>query len=391
MSSVRVLVGTRKGAFILIRTASGIRGASSGPHFAGWEIYHVKGSPADPNRIYASQSRVGSGSRFNARTTAARRGSRSATSSSTTACPERINGTTARRIRGSSRASGISSRRSPIPTRCTRASKTRRSFGRATAGATGKNSRACASTLRARVAARRRRHVPAYDSPRPQKTRSASSSRSRRPARFAATTPAPPGARSTAACDRAAFPIRGCGSRALRSSHRDASLAPRRALHAEALGRDAQRRRGDSWREVSGNLPTDFGFPIDVHAHEPETIYVVPIKSDSEHFPPDAQAARLSQPHRRQRVGGADERATAARLLRQRAARRDGRRYARLVRHLFRDDRRPSLRLFAGRRATLEYGHRHAIFPRCSRSKSKRCRDSRGAAGASEVARPRQR
>ena len=46
---------------------------------------------------------------------------------------------------------------------------------------------------------------------------------------------------------------------------------------------------GDSWREVSGNLPTDFGFPIDVHAHEPETIYVVPIKSDSEHFPPDGK------------------------------------------------------------------------------------------------------
>ncbi len=46
---------------------------------------------------------------------------------------------------------------------------------------------------------------------------------------------------------------------------------------------------GGSWREVSGDLPTDFGFPIDVHAHEPETIYVVPIKSDSEHFPPDGK------------------------------------------------------------------------------------------------------
>ena len=46
---------------------------------------------------------------------------------------------------------------------------------------------------------------------------------------------------------------------------------------------------GDSWREVSGNLPTDFGFPIDIHAHEPDTIYVVPIKSDSEHFPPDGK------------------------------------------------------------------------------------------------------
>ncbi len=46
---------------------------------------------------------------------------------------------------------------------------------------------------------------------------------------------------------------------------------------------------GDEWHEVSGNLPTDFGFPIDVHAHEPETIYVVPIKSDSEHFPLDGK------------------------------------------------------------------------------------------------------
>ena len=44
---------------------------------------------------------------------------------------------------------------------------------------------------------------------------------------------------------------------------------------------------GDSWHEISGNLPTDFGFVIDVHAHEPETVYVVPIKSDSEHFPLD--------------------------------------------------------------------------------------------------------
>jgi photosystem II stability/assembly factor-like uncharacterized protein len=46
---------------------------------------------------------------------------------------------------------------------------------------------------------------------------------------------------------------------------------------------------GEQWHEVSGNLPTDFGFVIDVHAHEPETVYVVPIKSDSEHFPIDGQ------------------------------------------------------------------------------------------------------
>src|SRR6266705_5680973 len=56
MSKVRVLVGTKKGAFILTSDASRKRWDVQGPHFAGWEIYHMKGSPADPNRLYASQS-----------------------------------------------------------------------------------------------------------------------------------------------------------------------------------------------------------------------------------------------------------------------------------------------------------------------------------------------
>ena len=46
---------------------------------------------------------------------------------------------------------------------------------------------------------------------------------------------------------------------------------------------------GESWHEVSGNLPSDFGFPIDVHAHEPDTIYVVPIESDAVHYPPEGK------------------------------------------------------------------------------------------------------
>ena len=56
MSGVRVLVGTRKGAFILTSDGKREKWDVSGPHFAGWEIYHLKGSPADPNRLYASQS-----------------------------------------------------------------------------------------------------------------------------------------------------------------------------------------------------------------------------------------------------------------------------------------------------------------------------------------------
>ena len=56
---------------------------------------------------------------------------------------------------------------------------------------------------------------------------------------------------------------------------------------------------GESWHEISGNLPTDFGFVINVHAHEPETIYVVPIKSDSEHYPPNGRLSVY-----RSRTGG---------------------------------------------------------------------------------------
>jgi hypothetical protein len=56
MSKVRVLVGTRKGAFILTSDGKREKWDVSGPHFAGWEMYHLKGSPADPNRIYASQT-----------------------------------------------------------------------------------------------------------------------------------------------------------------------------------------------------------------------------------------------------------------------------------------------------------------------------------------------
>src|ERR1700755_2769594 len=61
MSGVRVLVGTKKGAFILTSDGKREDWEVSGPHFAGWEMYHLKGSPADPNRIYASQSSGWSG------------------------------------------------------------------------------------------------------------------------------------------------------------------------------------------------------------------------------------------------------------------------------------------------------------------------------------------
>src|SRR5205809_8113676 len=56
MSTVRILVGTKKGAFILTADGKREKWDVSGPHFAGWEMYHLKGSPAEPNRLYASQT-----------------------------------------------------------------------------------------------------------------------------------------------------------------------------------------------------------------------------------------------------------------------------------------------------------------------------------------------
>jgi len=77
--------------------------------------------------------------------------------------------------------------------------------------------------------------------------------------------------------------------RAVRSPHDDASVESETALHAKARRRDAQQRRGTTWENVNGNLPADFGFAIEVHAHEPETLYAIPLKSASEQFPVDGK------------------------------------------------------------------------------------------------------
>ncbi len=115
------------------------------------------------------------------------------------------------------------------------------------------------------------------------------SPRSRPRACSAATTPAQPGGRSTAGCSPRASRTRtprsatACTASRCTRAARDVLFMQK---HWDVMRSDDG---GDSWREVSGNLPTDFGFPIDVHAHEPETIYVVPITSDSEHYPPEGK------------------------------------------------------------------------------------------------------
>ena len=267
MSSVRVLVGTRKGAFILTSDGKRQRWEVSGPHFAGWEIYHLKGSPVDPDRIYASQTSGWFGQIIQRSDDGGKTWHQPGTpAGEPTTTPDGMPhrreqqvrlrhvardrqaahdascGTTARSTRGNSSASGTWSRRSPIPNtvyagvedaamfRTTDGGKSWHELAGLRGHGTGPQWQPGAGGMGL--------HTILID----PKTTSASTSPFRRPAHFAPTTAAQRGSRSTAACGRSTSRSR-CRSRPLRPSHRATSVAAGRAVHAEALGRDAERRR----------------------------------------------------------------------------------------------------------------------------------------------------
>ncbi len=200
MSSVRVLVGTKKGAFILTSDGKREHWDVSGPHFAGWEIYHIKGSPADPNRLYASQTSGWFGQVI-----------------------QRSNdgGKTWEPVGNKFVYDGVPGTHqwydgTPHPWEFKRvwhlepsltdpdtvyAGVEDAALFRSTDG--GQTWQELAGLAQPRLgtalAAGRRRHVPAHHPARPERSRTASSSPSRRPARSAPTTAARPGGRSTAA------------------------------------------------------------------------------------------------------------------------------------------------------------------------------------------------
>ncbi len=208
MSGVRVLVGTRKGAFLIESDGKREKWDVSGPHFAGWEIYHVKGSPADPNRLYASQSSGWFGQVI-----------------------QRSNdgGKTWEPVGNKFVYEGVPGTHqwydgTPHPWEFKRVWHLEPSLtdpdtvyagvedaalfrstdgGRDLAGAGGPARPWDGSAL----AAGRGRHVPAHHPARSARSTSACSSPSRPRARFAATTRARPGSRSTGACTRSTFPI----------------------------------------------------------------------------------------------------------------------------------------------------------------------------------------
>jgi len=289
MSSVRVLVGTRKGGFVLTSDGTRERWNVSGPHFGGWEIYHMKGSPADPNRIYASQSSGWFGQVIQ----------RSSDG-----------GATWEPVGNQFTYDGVPGTHqwydgTPHPWEFKRVWHLEPSLTEPDVVYAGVED---AALFRSADGGKSWQELPGL---RGHGTGSKWS----------------PGAGGlclhTILLDptnakRMFIAISAAG--AFRTDDGGQSWTPiNKGLHSQyipeptaevghcvhRIGMHRSRPNvlfmqkhwdvlrsdngGDLWTEVSGNLPTDFGFVLDVHAHEPETIYVIPIKSDSEHYPPEGK------------------------------------------------------------------------------------------------------
>jgi photosystem II stability/assembly factor-like uncharacterized protein len=289
MSGVRVLVGTRKGAFILTSDAERERWDVSGPHFGGWEIYHVKGSPADPNRLYASQS----SGWFGQIVQRSNDGGKTWEPVGNKFVYEGVAGTH-QWYDGTPRPwefarvwhfEPSSSDPDTVYAGVQDAALFRTTDGGQTwhelPGLRGHGS----GPSWAPGAGGLCLHTILLDPTRPGRMFIAISAAGafRTDDGGTAWQPINKGLHSQGIPNPTAE-VGHCVHRL--AMHRSRPNVLFMQKHWDVMRSDDA---GGSWREVSGNLPSDFGFVIDVHAHEPETIYVVPIKSDSEHYPPDGK------------------------------------------------------------------------------------------------------
>ena len=310
MSGIRVLVGTRKGAFVLSSDGKRKTWEVAGPHFPGWEMYHLKGSPVDPNRIYASQTsgwfgQVIQRSDDGGKTWDAPGGG------ITTAPGGMPAGESNKFVYDDSPETG-----KPLMThqfydgtqkpwvfkrvwhlepslddpdavyagvedaalfRSTDGGKSWRELAGLRGHGTGPKWQPGAGGMCL--------HTILIDPNRPDRLYTAISSAGafRSDDGGANWKPITKGLNSPYLPDPTAE-VGHCVHRIAMNPSRPNTLYMQK--HWDVLRSDDA---GDNWKEVSGNLPTDFGFVIDVHASEPETIYVVPIKSDSEHYPLDGK------------------------------------------------------------------------------------------------------
>jgi hypothetical protein len=289
MTKARVLVGTKKGAFVLTSDGRRSKWDVSGPHFAGWEIYHVAGSPADPNRLYASQSSGWFGQVIQR---------------------SDDGGATWAPVGNKFEYEGIAGTHqwydgTAHPWEFKRVWHLEPSLtdpDTVYAGvedaalfrsSDGGNNWEELSGLRKHGSGAKWQpgaggmclHTIILDPSDPDRIyiaisaagafRTDDGGKSWRPINRGLKSQYIP--EPTAEVGHCVHKI------AMHASRPDVLFMQK---HWDVMRSD---NAGDEWREVSGNLPTDFGFAIDVHAHEPETIYVVPIKSDSEHYPIDGK------------------------------------------------------------------------------------------------------
>src|SRR3954464_8130980 len=287
MSEIRLLVGTRKGAFVLTSDGKRERWDVSGPHFAGWEIYHIKGSPADPNRLYASQTSGWFGQMI-----------------------QRSNdgGKTWEPVGNKFVYDGVPGTHqwydgTPHPWEFKRVWHLEPSLNDPDTVYAGVEDAALFRTtdggqtwsempgLRghgsgpqwAPGAGGLCLHTILLDPSNPQRMFIAISAAGAFRTDDGGTTwkAINQGLRSQYIPNPTAE-VGHCVHRLAMHRSRPSTLFMQK--HWDVMRTDDA---GDQWTEVSGNLPTDFGFVIDAPPNEPETIYVIPIKSDSEHFPID--------------------------------------------------------------------------------------------------------
>ncbi len=310
MSRVRVLVGTRKGAFILESDAGRKDWVVAGPHFAGWEVYHMKGSLADPDRLYASQVSSWSGQVLQRSDDGGK--TWEAPGGGVTKSPQGWPvGESNRFVYDTSPETG-----KPLTTHqfydgtqhpwefkrvwhlepsltdpdTVYAGVEDAAIFRSTDGArswhelpglrghgTGPKWQPGAGGMCL--------HTIILDTKDPGRIYIAISAAGAFRSDDGGQTwkPINRGLRSQFLPDQDAE-VGHCVHHIAMNASRPGVLFMQK--HWDVMRSDDA---GDSWHEVSGNLPTDFGFAIDVHAHEPETVYVVPIKSDSEHYPLDGK------------------------------------------------------------------------------------------------------
>ena len=325
MTAIRVLVGTRKGAFIL--TSDGKRGkwSVSGPHFAGWEIYHLKGSPADPDRIYASQTSDWFGQVIQRSSDGGKTWEQPASANGQDEPPDPPEGASEGASEGPVFPKGESNKfvydtsedsGRPLTTHqwydgtqhpwefkrvwhlepslndpdTVYAGVEDAALFRSTDG--GKSWHELAG-LRGHDSGPKWQpgaggmclHTILLDRSNPDRIFTAISAAGSFRSEDAGKSwqPINRGLHSQYIPDPTADVGHCVHCIAMHASNPNVLFMQK---HWDVMRSDDG---GDSWYEVSGDLPTDFGFPIGVHAHEPETIYVVPIKSDSEHYPPEGK------------------------------------------------------------------------------------------------------